>query len=103
MSDDAVRDAPVAILVVLLGGSFVMMLLSGLFYMAGLPEDWARALFLATVIVWIVLGAAVIVDGQRTTAALARARPPAPEGNASPSATGDEGQRPPAGGGAKLY
>jgi len=98
MSDDAVRDAPVAILVVLLGGSFVMMLLSGLFYMAGLPEDWARALFLATVIVWTVLGIAVVVEGQRATAAFARARPPpAPEHEAPPDNSGAEGKGPPAG------
>lgn len=85
------------LLVVLLGGSFVLMILSGLFYMAGLPEDWARALFLATVIVWTVLGVAVIVEGQRTTAAFARAkRPPAQEQVAPPGTGGPEGKGPPA-------
>ena len=98
MAGDGARDGPMPLLVVLLGGSFVLMILSGLFYMAGLPEDWARVLFLATVIVWTVLGIAVVVEGQRTTAAFARARPPpAPEHEAPPDNSGAEGKGPPAG------
>ncbi len=92
-----------ALLVVLLCGSFVLMILSGLFYMAGLPEDWARMLFLATVIVWTVLGIAVIVDGLRTTAALARERLPGQEQRSLPGKDDSEGKSPPAGGGAKIY
>jgi hypothetical protein len=102
MEDGTAHGRPMPLLVVLLGGSFVLMLLSGLFYMAGLPEDWARAMFLATVIVWTVLGIAVIVDGHRTTAAHARARPPAPEQTAQPGKDDAEGEGPAAGGGAKL-
>ncbi len=92
MADDVARGRPMPLLVVLLGGSFVLMVLSGLFYIAGMPEDWARALFLATVIVWTILGVAVVVDGQRTVSALARARPTAPLKETSPDPAGDEGK-----------
>jgi hypothetical protein len=58
----------------MLWGSFVLMLLSGVFYGLGLPEDWARAMFIATVIVWLALGIALIVQGRMETRAFARAR-----------------------------
>lgn len=54
---------PIPILVIVLLVSFILMILSGVFYALGLPEDWARALFMATVILWFVLGGALIVSG----------------------------------------
>ena len=52
---------PIPTLVMVLLASFVLMLLSGVFYGLGLPEDWARALFMVTVVLWFVLGGALIV------------------------------------------
>lgn len=68
-------------LVVLLVLSFVLMLLSGIFFALGLPEDWARALFMATILIWVVLGVALIVQGQMEVRALARTQPSAPAGS----------------------
>jgi len=41
--------------------SFVLMILSGVFYGLGVPEDWARGLFMVTVVLWFILGGALIV------------------------------------------
>jgi Kef-type K+ transport system membrane component KefB len=67
---------PVPVLLIMLWGSFVLMVLTGVLFALGLPEDWARALFIATVIIWLVLGVALMVQGNMETKALAgRARP----------------------------
>ena len=52
--------------------SFVLMILSGIFYGLGLPEDWARALFMATVVLWVILGIALIVQGRMEVRRIAR-------------------------------
>lgn len=89
---------PLPTLLVVLIGSFVLMLLSGIFFMAGLPEDLARALFLGTVVMWFALGIAVIVKGRLDVRDLerertARARPvpraDAANADAGPEAEGD--------------
>ena len=71
MAEDSAAGRPLPLLVLLLGVSFLMMILSGVFYGLGLPEDVARAFFIATVIVWCFLGAAVIIQGQLETRAIA--------------------------------
>lgn len=63
---------PIPQLVYLLLASFVLMILSGIFYGLGLPEDWARALFMATVILWFILGIALIVQGRMEVREIAR-------------------------------
>jgi hypothetical protein len=63
---------PIPQLVYLLLASFVLMILSGIFFALGLPEDWARALFMATVLVWIVLGIALAVQGRMEVRAMER-------------------------------
>lgn len=78
-------------LVVLLVLSFVLMLLSGIFFALGLPEDWARALFMATILIWTILGVALIVQGQMEVRALARVQssaPAAPEPKEGKDASG---------------
>ena len=64
MADIDPAGRPIPTLLVMLWGSFVLMVLSGVFFALGLPNDWARALFIATVVIWIVLGVALIVQGQ---------------------------------------
>jgi hypothetical protein len=59
----------ISYLITLLGMSFMLMVLSGVFYVAGIPASWARALFLATVIIWIVLGVAVMIKSHQDKAA----------------------------------
>lgn len=76
MAERGPSDGEMGLLVYLLAGSFVLMLLSGVFYGLGLPETWARALFIATLLVWITIGVAVIVEGQLETRAIARVRGP---------------------------
>ena len=66
---------PMPTLVVMLLGSFLLMVLSGVFYGLGLPEDWARALFMATVILWLALGVALILHGFMETRSIARSAP----------------------------
>ena len=73
MTDIAPEGRPVPQLVYLLVASFVLMILSGIFFALGLPEDWARALFMGTVVAWIVLGIAFIVQGRMEVNAQARA------------------------------
>jgi hypothetical protein len=65
---------PLPTLLIVLIGSFVLMLLSGILYMAGLPEDLARALFLATVVMWFALGIAVLAKGRLDVRDLERER-----------------------------
>jgi hypothetical protein len=60
-------------LVYLLVASFVLMILSGIFFALGLPEDWARALFMGSVVAWVVLGIALIVQSRMEVSAQARA------------------------------
>lgn len=50
-------------LVLVLMASFLLMILSGIFFGLGLPEDWARGLFMVTVVLWFVLGTGLIVQG----------------------------------------
>jgi hypothetical protein len=64
---------PRPLLLTLLWGSFILMILSGVFFALGLPEEWARGLFVATVIVWVVLGIALIVQGQMEVKAFRKA------------------------------
>jgi hypothetical protein len=64
MADNDPAGRPIPTLLVMLWGSFVLMVLSGVFFALGLPDDWARALFISTVVIWIVLGVALIVQGQ---------------------------------------
>ena len=64
MADPDPAGRPIPLLLTLLTGSFVLMVLSGVFFALGLPNEWARALFMATVVIWIVLGVALIVQGQ---------------------------------------
>ena len=66
---------PIPQLVYLLLASFVLMILSGIFYGLGVPEDWARALFMGTVIIWIVLGIALMIQGRMDVKAIARKTP----------------------------
>jgi hypothetical protein len=55
--------------------SFVLMILSGIFYGVGLPEDWARGLFMATVVLWFALGIGLIVNSFWETGQYAKAIP----------------------------
>jgi len=71
---DISEGKPMPVLVVMLVTSFVLMLFSGIMFMAGLPEAQARAFFLATVVIWIALGIWVIVDGQLETGRIAAAQ-----------------------------
>jgi hypothetical protein len=63
---------PIPVLVLVLLASFILMILSGVFYGLGLPEDWARGLFMVTVVLWFVLGGALIVSGFMETREYAR-------------------------------
>jgi len=77
MISKAGRPMPTLVLVLL--ASFVLMLLSGVFYGLGLPEEWARGLFMVTVVLWFILGGALIVMSFVETREYARAKPtPAP-------------------------
>jgi len=71
---DISKNKPMPVLVVMLVASFVLMLLSGAMFMAGLPEAPSRALFLATVVIWVALGIWAIVDGRLEMRRLAAAQ-----------------------------
>jgi Na+/melibiose symporter-like transporter len=58
--------------------SFVLMVLSGIFFALGLPEDWARGLFMVTVILWFILGGALIVKSFTETSEYRRQAKPTP-------------------------
>ncbi len=73
MTDIVPEGRPVPQLVYLLVGSFVLMILSGIFFALVLPEAWARALFMGTVLAWVALGIAFIVQGRMEVSAQARA------------------------------
>jgi hypothetical protein len=88
---------PLPTLLVVLIGSFVIMLLSGIFYMAGLPEDLARALFLATVVIWFALGIAVLVKGRLDVRDLERERASRPSEGAHAGVANGEGPARPEG------
>ena len=95
MAPDEPRGREMPLLVYLLVASFALMLLSGAMFMLGLPEAESRALFLATVVIWIAIGIWIIVDGQletrRIAAAQATARAKATEAGADAAAgTGAE-------------
>ena len=77
MAENAEAGRPMPQLVILLVVSFVLMLLSGIAYGLGLPQDWARAFFMATVLLWVVLGVALIVQGRTDVQAFARSSPSA--------------------------
>ena len=74
MAPDEPRGREMPLLVYLLVASFVLMLLSGAFFMLGLPEAQSRALFLATVVIWFALGIWAIVDGQLEIGRIATAQ-----------------------------
>jgi len=87
---DAGGSLPPLVLVLL--ASFLLMILSGLFFGLGLPEDWARGLFMVTVVLWFVLGGALMVQGfleNRRYAQAAVATPVAPK--EEDANDGDEG------------
>ena len=63
MAMDAKASIPIPPLVLVLLASFILMILSGVFYALGLPEAWARGLFMVTVVLWFILGGALIVAG----------------------------------------
>ena len=71
---DTGRPLPTLVLVLL--ASFALMLLSGVFYGLGLPEDWARGLFMVTVALWFILGGALIVQSFMETRDFARSAEP---------------------------
>ncbi len=72
MAGPSEAGRPVPTLVLVLLASFVLMILSGVFYGLGLPEEWARALFMVTVVLWFVLGGALIVSSFMETRQYAR-------------------------------
>ena len=59
-------------LVWVLLASFLLMILSGILYALGLPEEWARGLFMVTVVLWFILGGALIVTSFTETRQYAR-------------------------------
>jgi hypothetical protein len=63
MVDIEPEGRPIPVLLYMLWGSFILMILSGIFYGLGLPEQLARALFIATVAVWTFLGLALMYTG----------------------------------------
>ena len=80
MADIDPHGRPIPVLLTILWASFVLMILSGIFYGLGLPEEWARGLFVATVIIWIVIGVALIIQGQMDVRTFARATASSLEG-----------------------
>jgi hypothetical protein len=80
---------PLPILVVALLASFGLMVLSGVFYALGLPEDWARGLFMVTVILWVILGGALIVRSFTETSEYAQ-RPKSTPGPSKTEAAEDD-------------
>lgn len=78
MAMDSKVGRPIPDLVWVLLASFVLMVLSGIFYALGLPEEWARGLFVVTVVLWIVLGGALIVSGFIETREAASGAKPTP-------------------------
>jgi len=74
MAPEAPRGREMPLLVYLLVASFALMLLSGMMFMLGLPEAQSRAVFMATVIIWLVIGVSTIVDGQLETRRIAAAQ-----------------------------
>ena len=72
MVDLEPEGRPIPVLLYMLWGSFILMLLSGIAYGLGLPEDLARALFIATVAVWIFLGLALMFAGYQERTAYER-------------------------------
>ena len=69
MAGPSEAGRPVPTLVLVLLASFIVMILSGVFYALGLPEDWARGLFMTTVVLWFVLGGALVASGIMETRA----------------------------------
>ena len=69
MTGTSGAGGPVPVLVLVLLASFILMILSGVFFALGLPEDWARGLFMTTVVLWFVLGGALMVSSVTETRA----------------------------------
>lgn len=90
MAKDSEAYRPIPSLVWVLLASFVLMVLSGVFYGLGLPEDWARGLFMVTVVLWFILGGALIVSGFQETRKYARAARPTPAPSAKEDAEDDD-------------
>lgn len=78
MPGKASAGRPVPVLLIALLASFVLMILSGILFGLGMPDDWARALFVGTVLLWAVLGLALILQDRREVRVHA-------EGGAAPS------------------
>ena len=74
---------PIPTLVIVLLASFILMILSGVFYGLGLPEEWARGLFMVTVVLWFILGGALIVSGLMETREMASRAKATPASTAS--------------------
>lgn len=62
-------------LVTVLLASFVLMLLSSIFFAVGLPEVWARGLFMTTVVLWFALGIVLMADSIIDTRRYAKTAP----------------------------
>jgi len=90
MAKDTEAGRPMPTLVWVLLASFVLMTLSGVFYGLGLPEEWARGLFMVTVVLWIVLGGALILSGFLETREYARAAKPTPAPSKKEDAEDDD-------------
>jgi Na+/melibiose symporter-like transporter len=81
---------PIPTLVLVLLASFVLMLLSGVFYGLGLPEDWARGLFMVTVVLWFILGGALMVNSFIETREYGRKAQPTPAPSKKEAAEDDD-------------
>lgn len=78
MASDDSGGRPLPTLVAVLLASFVLMIMSGIFFALGLPEEWARGLFFVTVVLWFVLGGALLVMSLVETRQFARMPTPTP-------------------------
>jgi hypothetical protein len=90
MAADPKAGRPIPTLVLVLLASFVLMVLSGVFYGLGLPEAWARGLFMVTVVLWFILGGAFIVSSFIEAREYARAAQPTPAHSKEEDAEDDE-------------
>jgi Na+/melibiose symporter-like transporter len=90
MAEESEAGRPLPILVVALLASFVLMVLSGVFYALGLPEDWARGLFMVTVILWFILGGALIAKSFLETSEYAKRPKPTPAPSKKEAAEDDD-------------
>lgn len=90
MASDDSGGRPMPTLVWLLLASFILMIMSGIFFALGLPEDWARGLFIVTVILWFVLGGGLMVMSFVETKQYSRKATPTPAPSKEEAAEDDE-------------